>query len=389
MTNLTETETWEEGVYQIELTDPVVGGADGISNRQAKQLANRTTWLKARVDALISGTVSAFKATKLATARTLSISGAGTGSASFDGSANANIALTLADSGVGAGSYPKVTVNAKGLVTGGGALLAADIPILDWSKIGGGKPTTLAGYGITDGAPLNSPVFTGNPTCPTPPQFDSDLSLVNSGFVQRALGNYRAFGALLNGTVISEAHLGGVYQPGEGATILFPTPASLGAPTGATVTIAMLARVAATLQGSGGATFAMNLNGITNFRLVRGQTVLVTAINGNEWAVLNNSKYDDSFSSSLGPNGYQKLPSELIEQWGSFVVPASATGAVIAGAAWEFTLPTTFPNGWFQVVASFANPNAGTTGAEISGNKIYLKNSHTTPQVVRWMAKGY
>lgn len=56
-------------------------------------------------------------AEKLSTARTLSISGAGTGSVSFDGSADATIALTLANSGVTAGSYNKVTVNAKGLVT--------------------------------------------------------------------------------------------------------------------------------------------------------------------------------------------------------------------------------------------------------------------------------
>ncbi len=32
------------------------------------------------------------------------------------------------------------------------ALLASDIPTLDWSKITTGKPTTLAGYGITDAA---------------------------------------------------------------------------------------------------------------------------------------------------------------------------------------------------------------------------------------------
>ena len=32
------------------------------------------------------------------------------------------------------------------------ALVAADIPSLDWSKIGSGKPTTLSGYGITDAA---------------------------------------------------------------------------------------------------------------------------------------------------------------------------------------------------------------------------------------------
>lgn len=46
MANLAEQAQWEEGIYQLELTDPVVGGPDGISNLQAKQLANRTQFLK-------------------------------------------------------------------------------------------------------------------------------------------------------------------------------------------------------------------------------------------------------------------------------------------------------------------------------------------------------
>lgn len=50
MANVTETSQWESGVYQIETTDPVLGGANGIANVQAKQLANRTTYLKARAD---------------------------------------------------------------------------------------------------------------------------------------------------------------------------------------------------------------------------------------------------------------------------------------------------------------------------------------------------
>lgn len=93
---------------------------------------------------------NAVSATKLATARTISATGDATGSANFDGSANAAIALTLANSGVTAGTYGKVTVDAKGRVTAGLAMVAADIPSLDWSKISSGKPTTLAGYGITD-----------------------------------------------------------------------------------------------------------------------------------------------------------------------------------------------------------------------------------------------
>ena len=50
MANVTETSTWESGVYQIETTDPVLGGANGIANVQAKQLANRTNYLKQRAD---------------------------------------------------------------------------------------------------------------------------------------------------------------------------------------------------------------------------------------------------------------------------------------------------------------------------------------------------
>lgn len=45
--NLNETTNWEPGIYQIELTDPVEGGPDGINNRQAKQLASRTQYLLA------------------------------------------------------------------------------------------------------------------------------------------------------------------------------------------------------------------------------------------------------------------------------------------------------------------------------------------------------
>lgn len=46
MANLKEQEKWEDGVYQIEENDPVLGGENGITNKPIKQLANRTLWLK-------------------------------------------------------------------------------------------------------------------------------------------------------------------------------------------------------------------------------------------------------------------------------------------------------------------------------------------------------
>jgi hypothetical protein len=59
MADLPETENYDAGVYQLETTDAVVGGASGKSNAAAINLANRTKWLKARVDELIALAVQA------------------------------------------------------------------------------------------------------------------------------------------------------------------------------------------------------------------------------------------------------------------------------------------------------------------------------------------
>lgn len=66
---------------------------------------------------------NAATASKLATARTVSFSGGATGSFNYDGSGNSSCILTLANSGVAAGSYastiqiPQISVNAAGQIT--------------------------------------------------------------------------------------------------------------------------------------------------------------------------------------------------------------------------------------------------------------------------------
>ena len=52
MANLKETATWEAGIYQLETSDLVLGGADGIDNKQPRQLANRTVYLKQELENL-------------------------------------------------------------------------------------------------------------------------------------------------------------------------------------------------------------------------------------------------------------------------------------------------------------------------------------------------
>lgn len=97
--------------------------------------------------------------TKLATARTISISGDATGSTSFDGSANAAISATLANSGVSAGTYTKVTVDAKGRVTAATAQTAADVPTLSLAKISDAGTAANKNTGTASG---NVPILDAN-----------------------------------------------------------------------------------------------------------------------------------------------------------------------------------------------------------------------------------
>lgn len=50
--HLPEEQVWEEDIYCIETGDYVVGGLNGVSNLQARQLTNRTAWLKKRAEDL-------------------------------------------------------------------------------------------------------------------------------------------------------------------------------------------------------------------------------------------------------------------------------------------------------------------------------------------------
>lgn len=96
-------------------------------------------------------------AAALQTGRTISLSGDATGtSPAFDGSQNITVPVVLANSGVVAGTFTKVTVNAKGLVTKGEALVVSDIPSLTLSKITDAGTAAAADTGIAEG---NVPVL--------------------------------------------------------------------------------------------------------------------------------------------------------------------------------------------------------------------------------------
>lgn len=99
---------------------------------------------------------NALTADKLKTARTITVAGDVAGSASFDGSTNITITTELKDSVVTAGTYPKVTVDDKGIVTAGSALVAGDIPSLTLSKLTDAGTAASKNVGVAAG---NVPVL--------------------------------------------------------------------------------------------------------------------------------------------------------------------------------------------------------------------------------------
>ena len=112
--------------YQTKTLDTSVtinGETKTTVNDSLTSIANYISGLKSGTNVV----EKANKANQLVTARTITLSGDATGNISFDGSSNKTLNVTLANSGVTAGTYSVVTVDAKGRATSGGQIIEVGV----------------------------------------------------------------------------------------------------------------------------------------------------------------------------------------------------------------------------------------------------------------------
>ncbi len=172
MANLQETATYEVGIYQIETSDVVLGGPDGLTNVPIKQLANRTAWLKEAIEA---------RAPKASPALT----GTPTAPTAPNGTNTEQLATTaFVQTALANVTFASATTTTKGAVE-----LATEMETTTGTDAT--RAVTPAGLkAVADTkAPKASPALTGTPTAPTAPNGTNTEQLATTAFVQTAVAN--------------------------------------------------------------------------------------------------------------------------------------------------------------------------------------------------------
>jgi hypothetical protein len=224
----------------------------------------------------------------------------------------------------------------------------------------------------------------------TRPQFDSGKSLATTEFVQRAQGNFAGrFDIAALPATLSVSAAGHRIVLGTSGTLTLPPVSSV--PTGAKFYLFNASPGLITVVRQGTDVLSAFASGsVASVALISASNIVITAGNG-QWVVeegLSSLKYSAEFGSYWGGNGYHRLPSGAIEQWGSGVTDANGYVYV--------TFPIPFPN----AVRNVSLTHVGTmclmhalmgSAAGPSGCTLRVQNSANASQAgwtVWWRAVG-
>lgn len=351
MANLVEVTSYDAGVYQIELTDPVQGGPTGVTNVPLKSLANRTNYLKKHLDDIESG---ATVPNGLAVLNSPAFTGTPTSPTAPLGDASQKIASTdfvqkslggILSKNVAGGSNVSLTAveAGNGILVFTGAItssIAVIVPAASRSWVVANR--TTGDFGLS----VKTPAGTGVPI----PQglavvvfCDGTNVYLASSAGQSSMTPYSVSPAA--GTTSIPVPSG--YTPGSvlveknGAML---RPADYNASSGTTI------GVPATVAGDQFTIYAFSSFSVANavqksgdvmagaLALFAGSTAPNQAAGTRGTAVATMNSFASEFVANLSGSGYQKLPSGLIIQWASVALPSAANTSTTV--AWPIQFPS-------------------------------------------------
>lgn len=221
---------------------------------------------------------------------------------------------------------------------------------------------------------------TGLATGATPAQFDNTTKLATTAFV-RSAGMHAPISSFSVTGTIPATTVGGIAMVGGASPTVQTLPLLNSVPVGSRIEI-VCTYAQVTIQRNGADNIQHGQSYITSFIMQMNDTAILEA-SGGAWAIAGGSvllRYSGDFTNVKNTNGYQKLPSGLIIQWGS------ATGTT---AGVSVTFPIAFPSACPFVGASaggnISTAWGATSGPTTTGFTLYCSATLTT----FWLAIGY
>ncbi len=223
----------------------------------------------------------------------------------------------------------------------------------------------------------------------TAPQFDNDTSIATTAFVQRALGNMQTT-LYAASTTLTAADAGkAVLLATTGTVMTLPLLSSV--PLGSVFRfVNVTTNGAGSVARQGGDVIYFGATALPSIAVNGGESLDVVA-HATGWVAIGGSMSlayaSSSFGASLAANGYQKLPSGMIIQWGS-------SSAISSGSQLTITLPIAMPSALLRVFATAETSTSDTTPvsggwSSVSTSQFVLRNKSTAASLFSWMAIGY
>ena len=225
----------------------------------------------------------------------------------------------------------------------------------------------------------------------TASQFSNNLRFATTEFVQRALGNLRSSSTVVSGasTLVGADVAGRTVQlSGAGPyTVNLPLASEVLNGAGFGIIVTGSGNITIQRQGADQIFQALN-NSVTSLTLQAGDVLWFVRDGATSWNILWGTKlaqFAPQFAASIVANGYQKLPSGLIIQWG-------VTASIALNSTSVITLPMTFPNANFGVVCNGVSADLSDTDnwgvSSVTTSQFTLTNGGVA-KAYYWHAIGY